>query len=225
MDIIERLNSFLTYTGLSTTQFADEAGIPRPSLSQILNGRNKKISNELLAKLHDAFPALNILWLVFGEGDMINRGAAAEDLASPSSSSSSSSPSSSASPATSVPPTPPIDSELASQIPPGVQWNVARSEPEAYYGGRPVSSINLKESIQEKNTEEENQIGKEPKTTGDKADKDEMTEEKEAADMYRFANANSAVQQQNTETLTRRITTIMVFYDDNSYEVFRQGAL
>lgn len=70
MDIVSRLKLFMAHTGLPTTQFADEANIPRPTISQILNGRNRKISNEVIAKLHDGFPSLNILWLLFGDGDM-----------------------------------------------------------------------------------------------------------------------------------------------------------
>lgn len=57
---------------MANSQFADKADVPRPSLSQILNGRNKKISNEFISKLHDAFPSLNVLWLLFGDGEMVN---------------------------------------------------------------------------------------------------------------------------------------------------------
>ena len=69
-DIVSRLKAYMVHIGLPSTQFADFAGIPRPTISQIINGRNKKISNELIAKLHAAFPTLNILWLMFGDGDM-----------------------------------------------------------------------------------------------------------------------------------------------------------
>lgn len=72
MDIVSRLKRFIEYTGLQVSQFADTALIPRPTLSQILNGRNKKISNELITKLHDAFPSLNVLWLMFGDGSMVD---------------------------------------------------------------------------------------------------------------------------------------------------------
>lgn len=71
MDIVSRLKRFITYLGLPNSTFADRAHITRPTLSQILNGRNKKISNELIAKLHEAFPTLNIMWLMFGDGDML----------------------------------------------------------------------------------------------------------------------------------------------------------
>lgn len=70
MDIVARLKAYMDHVGLQISQFADQAQIPRPTLSQILSGRNKKISNELLAKLHTAFPTLNISWLLFGDGDM-----------------------------------------------------------------------------------------------------------------------------------------------------------
>lgn len=70
MDIVGRLKKFIASTGLQTSQFADRAGIPRPTLSQLLSGRNKKVSNELIDKLHLSFPRLNVLWLLFGEGDM-----------------------------------------------------------------------------------------------------------------------------------------------------------
>lgn len=41
-------------------------------MTQLLKGRNKKVSDEVIAKIHAAYPALNISWLMFGEGDMTN---------------------------------------------------------------------------------------------------------------------------------------------------------
>lgn len=67
MDLLTRLNNFMQKQRMSSSQFADAIGIPRPSMSQILNGRNKKISNEFIEKLHQAFPALDMMWLLFGE--------------------------------------------------------------------------------------------------------------------------------------------------------------
>lgn len=69
--IIDRLVQFIEHTGLSSTQFADRADIPRPTLSQMLHGRNKSVNNQMLTKLNVAFPNLNILWLLFGQGDML----------------------------------------------------------------------------------------------------------------------------------------------------------
>ena len=65
-----RLKGFIDSEELSYSQFADKCGIPRPSLSQILSGRNKKISDVIIGQIHRAFPALSVLWLLFGEGSM-----------------------------------------------------------------------------------------------------------------------------------------------------------
>lgn len=70
-----RLKGFIESEGLSHSQFADRCGIPRPSLSQILSGRNKKISDVIIGQIHKAYPELSILWLLFGEGPMRSGGA------------------------------------------------------------------------------------------------------------------------------------------------------
>lgn len=72
MDIVSRLKTFMESAKISSSQFADTCGISRPTLSQILNGRNKKISDELISKIHENYPQLSVLWLMFGEGDMVN---------------------------------------------------------------------------------------------------------------------------------------------------------
>lgn len=70
MDIVSRIKEFLSINGISNSVFADNCEIPRPTLSQLLNGRNKKISNEILDKIHYAYPELSMMWLIFGEGEM-----------------------------------------------------------------------------------------------------------------------------------------------------------
>lgn len=74
MDIVSRLKTFINHLGIPVTQFADVCNIPRPTLSQLLNGRNKKVSDELIRKLHTQYPELSIPWLLFGEGDMLSDG-------------------------------------------------------------------------------------------------------------------------------------------------------
>lgn len=70
MDIVSRLKSFLDQNGIGNAQFADTCEIPRPTVSQLLNGRNKKVSDEVITKIHKAYPVLNIMWLMFGDGSM-----------------------------------------------------------------------------------------------------------------------------------------------------------
>ena len=74
MDIVTRLKMFLEQTGISNSQFADTCAIPRPTLSQLLNGRNKKVSDEVIGKIHRAYPSLNVMWLMFGDGEMLLNG-------------------------------------------------------------------------------------------------------------------------------------------------------
>lgn len=71
MDIVSRIKAFMASSNISSTQFADACSIPRPTLSQILSGRNKKISDEVISKIHEAYPRLSVLWLLFGEGEML----------------------------------------------------------------------------------------------------------------------------------------------------------
>lgn len=67
-----RLKGLIQALGVTNSQFADKCGIPRPSLSQLLGGRNKKISDIIVGQIHQAYPEVNVLWLLFGEGPMMN---------------------------------------------------------------------------------------------------------------------------------------------------------
>lgn len=70
-NIAIRLKLFLEKMSLNNSQFADMCGIPRPTLSQLLNGKCKKVSDVLITQIHEAYPSLSISWLLFGEGDML----------------------------------------------------------------------------------------------------------------------------------------------------------
>ncbi len=56
---------------VQSSQFADMCEIPRPSFSQLLSGRNQKVSDTLIKKIHSAYPDLSVMWLMFGEGPML----------------------------------------------------------------------------------------------------------------------------------------------------------
>ena len=64
MDIVSRLKIFLNSKGISNSVFADSCEIPRPTLSQLLTGRNKKVSDEIIKKIHQTYPSLCGLCLV-----------------------------------------------------------------------------------------------------------------------------------------------------------------
>lgn len=69
-NIALRLKVLIENLGLTSSQFADKCGISRSTLSQLLSGRNKKLSNLIIEQIHMAYPGLSVLWLLFGEGEM-----------------------------------------------------------------------------------------------------------------------------------------------------------
>lgn len=89
--IAARLRMYIDACGMTNSQFADTAGIPRPTLSQLLTGRNKSVNDQFLRKLNDAYPSLDIRWLLFGTGSMgeITNSAVSEAQNSPNPSTSS----------------------------------------------------------------------------------------------------------------------------------------
>lgn len=64
----ERIEFLMKCYELSPSQFAEKTGIQRASVSHILSGRNKP-SLEVLLKIYDAFPELDLKWLMTGAGE------------------------------------------------------------------------------------------------------------------------------------------------------------
>ena len=71
----ERIKEIIEREGMGQSQFADFIGVNRPTLSHILAGRNNP-SMEVVMKIHQKFPKINILWLLDGmgsyEGDAVS---------------------------------------------------------------------------------------------------------------------------------------------------------
>ncbi|MBQ4083093.1 MAG: helix-turn-helix transcriptional regulator [Bacteroidaceae bacterium] len=63
----ERIKEIIEREGMAQSQFADFIGVNRPTLSHILLGRNNP-SMEVVMKIHQKFPKINILWLLDGIG-------------------------------------------------------------------------------------------------------------------------------------------------------------
>ncbi len=66
----DKIEKILKYAGLSPTQFADEIGVQRSSMSHILSERNKP-SLEFVQKLLNRFKEINPEWLMFNKGEML----------------------------------------------------------------------------------------------------------------------------------------------------------
>lgn len=177
MDIVSRLKKYMTTIGMSSSQFADACYIPRPSFSQLLNGRNKKISDELITKIHETFPDLSILWLMFGEGDMVVN--SNNEISEPQNRIKS-----------------PLD---FFQSPNNQQSNISLND---NYNSTTFSSENFIQDADTKNEETaKNSIPQSlPNSLGDQL--------KNGLPLKLNTSAN------------KRITNIVVFYDDNSFESF-----
>lgn len=68
----ERISRVIEYSKLSASEFADEIGVQRSSVSHITSGRNKP-SLDFLIKVKDRFPALEWNWLIKGDGEMLRQ--------------------------------------------------------------------------------------------------------------------------------------------------------
>ncbi|KAB5491666.1 helix-turn-helix domain-containing protein [Flagellimonas hadalis] len=66
-EIISRIQTVIAHHGLSVSAFADEIGVQRSSISHLLSGRNKP-SLDFVMKLVNAYPEVNLYWLLKGEG-------------------------------------------------------------------------------------------------------------------------------------------------------------
>lgn len=82
MGVNVRVKQFMDYKGLSSSDFADQAGIQSSTFSHFINGRNKA-SLDVITKIDRAFKEVNLSWLLYGTGEML--------LAAPSSDASNSS--------------------------------------------------------------------------------------------------------------------------------------
>ena len=63
----DRIKQIIENEGMSQSQFADYIEVNRPTLSHILAGRNNP-SMDVVMKIHQKFPQINILWLLDGIG-------------------------------------------------------------------------------------------------------------------------------------------------------------
>ena len=65
----ERFKQLLEEKGLTATRFASMIKVNASAMSHILNGRSKP-GFDVLDKIAQAFPELNLNWLISGKGTM-----------------------------------------------------------------------------------------------------------------------------------------------------------
>lgn len=66
MNLIERFRYVMKLNSITASQFADEVGVQRSSVSHILSGRNKP-SLEFIQKVLNRFPKVDSTWLINGK--------------------------------------------------------------------------------------------------------------------------------------------------------------
>lgn len=67
--MIDQIKKLMDSKNLSPTQFSEEIGIQRSSLSHVLSGRNKP-SLDFMMKIKSRYPDTNLDWLLLGVGEM-----------------------------------------------------------------------------------------------------------------------------------------------------------
>lgn len=67
VDFTNRLKKILQHHQLTASQFADQVGVQRSSISHILSGRNKP-SLDFILKVTGTFTDVDIYWLLNGKG-------------------------------------------------------------------------------------------------------------------------------------------------------------
>ncbi len=196
MDIVSRLKRFLQESGIPNSQFADACRIPRPTLSQILNGRNKKISDELIAKIHEAFPNLSIMWLMFGEGEMGIDGNIEISAAQKSD----------------------IFNFDSQQSADDQQFDSANSFPQSLFE---TTSNRFSPEFLENHSSSASAIGVDSIDFSVPPSKNESSSQKPLTSVPPVASTDGATGAVSIATdLSKKITNIVVFYSDNSFQSF-----
>ena len=69
----ERILSLIKLFNISPSDFAEEIGVQRSSISHLISGRNKP-SLEFVQRILTRFPEVNTEWLLSGNGAMLKNG-------------------------------------------------------------------------------------------------------------------------------------------------------
>lgn len=75
----ERLNEILKHFKINASQFADQIGVQRASVSHVISGRNKP-GFDFIQKIIEAYPSLSADWLLTGKGEMLKSRISRQDL-------------------------------------------------------------------------------------------------------------------------------------------------
>ena len=75
MELKERITAVLSYAELSASAFAKKIGAKTTqAIYDLVSGKTKTLSPDILNKVISCYPDLSIEWLVRGEGEMLKPG-------------------------------------------------------------------------------------------------------------------------------------------------------
>ena len=72
MTVNDRVMYIMNAEKLTQKEFANILGISQPVLTYIASGRNK-VSLDIVQKIAQKYPSINLRWLALGEGEMTNK--------------------------------------------------------------------------------------------------------------------------------------------------------
>jgi len=75
----DRLNEILKHFKINASQFADQIGVQRASVSHVLSGRNKP-GFDFVQKIIEAYPSISAEWLITGKGELLKSKIKRQDL-------------------------------------------------------------------------------------------------------------------------------------------------
>lgn len=71
MEIKDRIKLIMDKENMNAGTFADSIGVQQSTLSHVINGRNRP-SLDVVIKIHQRYNYVNIEWLLYGVGEMLN---------------------------------------------------------------------------------------------------------------------------------------------------------
>ncbi len=187
----ERIKEIIEREGMGQSQFADYIGVTRPALSHILAGRNNP-SLEVIMKIHQKFPKINVLWLFDGigsyEGDAVDdypAGRLIEDMVDE-------------------------DAAIPSSVQPVYSCNEQQPVSTPTIGGQPQSRFQQGELFAE------NAVFA-TESTGAAKNRKEMPLQTPPKAPY----LSDTQLEYAKKSLQRKIVEIKIFFDDGTYETFK----
>ncbi len=76
----DRIFKIMKSQGMTAREFANALDLSPSSISSIFNGHTSPTNNHVQA-IHRRFPEINVAWLMFGEGEMLNDAESADKVA------------------------------------------------------------------------------------------------------------------------------------------------